>query len=259
MDLTRLRENFYYHHLSLGRKDLPSEITLNCEKWQKIKTFKHDFFAATGLYENSSGEKIVLKIFRPRSFLGIPYQWLSLFEASHEEKAYRMLQDTGNVPEYYGRYGKTGIIHEYVPGKHLNRGTSVSENFFPDLEKFFLKIHQKGMAYLDTNKPDNIIVGDDGKPYLIDFQITWIQPRFPVNIITWPLFKIFKNSDLYHIRKHWRKIYPGKMTREELDAIRPWYIKIHRKIANPLRVLRRSYLRKIETWGSEKPEGSEKH
>jgi serine/threonine protein kinase len=250
---------FYEHHLALGNKELPDTVIVSGKSWQKVKIFKHDFFAATGMYKNIDGEVSVLKIFRPRSFLLLPYWLLSILEARHEEKVYLKMQDTGHVPKWIGRFGRSGIMHEYVPGCHLTRGTKVKEDFFPELEALLKTMHSRGMAYLDTNKPDNIIVGDDGKCYLIDFQITWVQPPFPLSLITYPVFAIFKDSDLYHIKKHWRKIYPGNISTEEFNKSRPLYIKIHRLFADPIRVIRRAYLRKIEEGAENKPDGSAKH
>lgn len=259
MTRATLKQWFYEQHLALGNKELPVSIEVEGESWEKVKTFKHDFFAATGLYRNESGKTLVLKVFRQHSFFLLPYQLLSILERRHEEKIYMTLQDTGHVPRWIGRYGMTGFMHEFVPGVHLNKGTVVKDDFFPELEKLLRTMHHRGLAYLDTNKPDNIIVGDDGKCYLIDFQITWRQPLFPFNLITWPLFTIFKDSDLYHLRKHWRKIVPGSISDEEFIRLRPWYIKIHRCIANPVRVLRRAYLRKVESGAENKPEGADKH
>jgi len=250
----------YNHILALGGREMPEQVDLNGRSWLKVKTFKQDFFAATGLYEDaSSKEKAVLKLFRDHSYYGIPYQWLSIFEAKHEEKVYLKLQDTGHVPKWIGRYGKTGIMHEYIPGKDLDFNTKIEDDFFPKLEKLLSVMHERGMAYLDTNKPDNILIGDDGNCYLIDFQITWHQPPFPLNILTYPLFCIFKDSDFYHILKHKRKFYPHKISKEDLYNRKPWYIKIHREIANPIRSIRRAYLKKVEKEADYHPEGADKH
>ena len=41
------------------------------------------------------------------------------------------------------------------------------------LHDLLREIHRRNVAYVDTNKPENILLGDDGRPYLIDFQISW--------------------------------------------------------------------------------------
>ncbi len=250
----------YNRILALNGENMPDEIEADGIKWLRLKTFKHDFFAATGLYESRDGDRqAVLKIFRPYSYKGLPYGWLSRWEARHEEKIYLKLQDTGHVPGWIGRYGKTGIMHEFIPGHDLLYGADIKFEFFDQVDELLEVMHRRGLAYLDTNKPDNILVGDDGRAYLIDFQITWLQPFFPLNILTWPLFTVFKDSDLYHMMKHRRKFFPDKVSREALDRRRPWYIKIHRAFANPIRYWRRRYLRSVETQADSRPEGHARH
>ncbi|MFA6290728.1 MAG: hypothetical protein WC637_03040 [Victivallales bacterium] len=249
----------YDNLLALRGKEIPDEFDTDGVRWRKLKAFKHDFFAATGLYESEKGRKAVLKIFRPYSYMGIPYALLSRWQAAHEEKVYKRLQDTDCVPKWIGRFQKTGIIHEYVPGNDLSAKSSLREDFFGELEKLLRLMHSRGISYLDTNKPDNILVGDDGKPYLIDFQITWVQPPFPLNLLTYPLFYIFKNSDIYHMCKHMRKFSPGSISDGDFEKMRPWYIKLHRLIATPVRRRRRDYLRKVEKNAAHHPEGAERH
>lgn len=249
----------YDRLLALGGNEIPEEMDAGGRKWRRLKAFKHDFFAATGLYQSSDGSKAVLKIFRPASYYGIPYGLLSRWQAAHEERIYKKLQDTAAVPRWIGRYGRTGIVHEFVPGQDLARDVKLPDDFFERLEALLRIMHSRGMSYLDTNKPDNILVGEDGNPYLIDFQITWLQPFFPLNLITYPLFCIFRNSDIYHLKKHIRKFSPGKINDEEFEKMRPWYIRLHRIIATPIRKKRRKYLRKVEEEAGHHPDGAERH
>ena len=73
--------------LALHGKEIPDDFDAGGVRWRKIKAFKHDFFAATGLYESEKGRMAVLKIFRPYSYMGIPYGLLSRWQAAHEENA----------------------------------------------------------------------------------------------------------------------------------------------------------------------------
>ncbi len=250
----------YERLLALNGAEMPAKIEADGASWTREKVFKHDFFAATGMYKASDGRTGVLKIFRPFPYMLFPVQWLSRFQARHEEKVYLALQDTGSVPKWHGRVGATGILHEFVPGSHLNSCEKVKDSFFEDLRALLKKMHGRGIAYVDTNKPDNIIVAErDGSPLLIDFQITWVQPPFPLCLLTLPIFHIFKCSDMYHAFKHERKRHPERITREMVDAARPWYLNLHRLVANPVRKIRRAYLRKVEEEAQKRPEGSERH
>ena len=256
MDAQRRYESL----LALKGAEMPESFDADNAKWSRIKVFKHDFFAATGMYQASDGRMGVLKIFRPFPYMLIPVQWLSILQAKHEEKVYLALQDTPNVPKWFGRVGPTGILHEFVPGSHLNCCEKVNDNFFEELRALLKTMHSRNIAYVDTNKPDNIIVAEpDGRPLLIDFQITWVQPPFPLSILTQPIFHIFKASDMYHAFKHEHKRRPDKITREMVDDARPWYLNLHRIFANPIRRVRRNYLRKIEAEAKARPEGSERH
>ena len=239
---------------------MPERIEADGSAWTRAKVFKHDFFAATGLYKAEDGRTGVLKIFRPFPYLLIPVQWLSSLQARHEEKIYLALQDTGSVPKWFGRVGPTGILHEFVPGCHINQCEKLKGSFFEELRALLKTMHSRGIAYADTNKPDNIIVAEpDGRPLLIDFQITWAQPPFPLCVLTLPIFQILKASDMYHAFKHEHKRHPERITREMVDSVRPWYLNLHRLFANPVREMRRDYLRKVETEAKARPEGSERH
>jgi len=249
----------YERLLALDGKEMPDSVEAAGSVWRRAKVFKHDFFAATGLYEDAAGRRAVLKIFRPCPYLFLPVHWLSPFQARHEEKVYTALKDTKSVPKFHGRIGPTGILHEFLPGKTLKECESVKESFFEELRELLRLMHSRGIAYVDTNKPDNILVGDDGSPFLIDFQITWVQPPSPWGLPLLPLFKIFKDMDFYHALKHERKFHPEKVSKEAIESLRPWYLKLHRLVADPVRNVRRAWLRKVEAEASSKPEGSERH
>src|SRR5437763_754353 len=72
---------------------------------------------------------------------------------------------------------------------------------FTALEELLDHVHRRGMAYVDLHKRENILVGEDGRLYLLDFQISfcmrawWPANALPVRI----LLKILQQSDRYHL------------------------------------------------------------
>ncbi len=225
-----------------------------------MKTFKHDFFAATGLYRGPDG-LAVLKLGRRGGFLGFPLAWIGEFLASREAAMYRRVQHLPNVPRYIGRVGANGFLHAYVPGRPLRRDDVPPDGFFPELESLLAQLHARDIAYVDLNKRENILLGDDGRPYLIDFQISVYLPRRGVGRLPplrWLLAR-FQHADEYHCLKHKRRARPDQLTDEQrrnATRISPW-IALHRFVARPLTQLRRRVLARLRRSESATVAGSD--
>lgn len=235
--------------LALGRESLPETIELDSGVYRLETVFKHDFFAATSRYVGDNG-KVVLKIGRKAWFGIVPLGWIGRWHAAYESAAYQHLDDLDAVPKFLGRYGRHGFIHEYIEGHPLRKGEQAPDDFFERLRGAIQAIHDRGMAYVDLEKCENVIVGDDGRPYLIDFQISWRIPRrfggelSPMRLIR----RRLQNSDWYHIRKLQRRTRPDQMTEDELRASyqKPWYVRLHGKLTRPFTLVRRRLLNKID-------------
>ena len=136
--------------------------------------------------------------------------------------------------------------HEYVQGHPLARGERVADTFFPRLSKVLGIIHARHIAVVDLNKRENILVGEDGQPHLIDFQISFRLPdRWPGNAApARGMLRILQRADLYHLSKHIRAHRPDQVTAGELEWVtqRPWAIRLWRCISTPFQFLRRRLL-----------------
>lgn len=227
---------------------MPAAVRCNSEVWQHVETFKHDFFAATGMYR--CGDRVgVLKMGRITDVFTVPTRWIGRFLARREAHMYEQLDGTAGIPRWIGRVSDTGILHEFVPGHPLGRDERVSDTFFTELLDLVALIHARDMAYVDLNKRQNIIVGDDGRPYLIDFQISLHLPAVgwkKLPPVRWLLGR-FQSADWYHCLKHKRRVRPDLLTdaeRSEVEQLSPW-IKLHRFIARPLTQLRRRTLKRL--------------
>ena len=234
---------------ALGRDELPDRIELDSTTYTRVRTFKHDFFAATGLYEGA-GRKVIVKLGRRGGFLGLPLGWAGRLLSVHEADLLNRLADLDGVPELIGIYQGTGVVRAHIPGDELQPGNPVNDEFFERLARMIDTIHQRQMAYVDLEKRHNVLVGDDGRPYLIDFQISW---PWPVGWLgrTGPgrwLCRQFQKGDLYHLAKLRRRFRPDQMTTAELAASyrRPWPVRIHRRLTRPLTRFRRWVLAKVD-------------
>jgi hypothetical protein len=250
------------HHqwYACGKKPLPDQITVGENSYRLSQVFKNDFFAATALYEYSNKppepriptpQQIILKLNRQQHFLGLPLAWLGEMLCSHQISILRRLNHLNATPRFIARYGPTGLIYQYIPGRTLKENKQkLPDDFFDRLLRLLRQIHNAGVVYLDTNKRDNIILGPDGRPHLVDFQISLhIGKRFLFSRrLAEFLRNTLQNADLYHFYKHKRKLAPELLTPDEYPLSRPTSkaIRLHRLAATPLRNLRRNLLRRLQ-------------
>ena len=235
--------------LALGKEPPPAEIELDDARYRRTRIFKHDFFAYTGLYEGPAG-RVVLKIGRMAPFFGLPLGWIGRLHSWHESHVFRAVDDLEIVPRFTGRWRRHGITHEFVEGHALEKGERVRDDFFVLLSAGLAEMHRRGLAYVDLEKYENVLVGADGRPYLFDFQISWRWPfaflreRWPV---TW-IARRFQAGDRYHLAKLQLRTRPDLLTSEEIAAVRkkPFLVRLHAGLTRPLTLMRRFVLRHVD-------------
>ncbi len=234
---------------ALGRSCFPQTLDLPEGRYELVHVFKHDFFAATGLLRRRDGHQVVLKINRMADLLGLPGRWIGRFLARREALIYQALADLEPVPRFMGLWGDCGFVHEYVVGHPMRADEAVGDEFFGALEQIIDRMHARGMAYVDLEKCENIIVDHNGRPSLIDFQISWHLPgrlgRLPP--LCW-IRDLLQDMDSYHLLKHRRRTRPDQLSAEQLDESYklPGYLKVHRAVVKPLQRLRRGALRRLD-------------
>ncbi|HUU82533.1 MAG TPA: hypothetical protein VM243_03415 [Phycisphaerae bacterium] len=228
---------------------MPESLDVSGVPYARVTTWKHDFFAATGLYQHA-GRGVVVKIARRGGFLGIPLNWVGRLLTRHEADLLNRLGDLDGIPRLVGIVGDNVLVHAFVPGRALHKGERVDDHFFTRLSAILAELHRRGIAYVDLEKPTNVLVADDGKPYLVDFQISWPWPlgwfvRTP--LAAW-LCRRLQQADLYHLRKLRRRFRPDQMSPRELAQSyhRPWPVRLHARLTRPLTRLRRRALAKLD-------------
>ena len=234
---------------ALPTGELPPEVRCRGRNYALVHTFKHDFFAATGTYCGPDNELVVLKIGRTTDLAGLPLSWIGRFLARREIDMYKRVDDLSGVPCYVGRVGRYGFLHAFVPGHPLGRKENVSDRFFDELRDTLAALHARHIAYVDLNKRQNILMGDDGRPYLIDFQISLHAPprgwrKFA--LLQWAL-RVFQQADDYHYLKHKARLRPDLLTPAEhaRAARKPFWVRWHTRLTRPLTLLRRRTLKRL--------------
>lgn len=243
---------------ALGRDEPPHIVTVAGRTYHRVDVFKHDSWAATALYECADADapvpRITCKFNRRQSVLGVPCRWIGRRLARREADFLRRLGDLPGIPREMGPVVVEGVIadtaaaRQFVSGHPLGHRERVGDGFFAELQTLLTAVHARDVAYVDLHKRENVLVGDDGRPHLIDFQVSFgVQPGSWSLLPRRRVLSILQRMDLYHCVKLHRKCRPDQcgLSAAELADARPRLVRLHRLIAQPLRTLRRKLLTAI--------------
>ncbi len=228
---------------ALGKSEPPLLVTVDGESFERDEVFKHDSWAATAAYKSKTGRHIVCKFNRRAAIALLPMGWLGRILASREKYFLDNLSGVRGIPKVYptvavnGQVWKNAVAHDYIPGKPLSITDRLRPDFFEKVEELLGILHARRIVYVDLHKQENVLVGDDGLPYLIDFQVS---VQLPDSVWCRPLFRALRDCDCYHLDKHrWIHRMPPASGK---SWPRPFWLQLHRQIGVPLRTLRRRLL-----------------
>jgi len=232
---------------ALGRQDLPEQVEVDGETFRLSGTFKHTFAAAVGLYERG-GELVVCKFHRQATFFGIPLHGIGRLMSIYEAAVMRRCKDLPGVPRLRLVDHRTAMGHDFIPGHPLERDTKVDDDFFPRFLELLRGMHERGVAYVDLEKPGNILLGDDGHPWLIDFQVAFYVPQRlfgETTLVRW-LRGVLQRADIYHAMKHYRRVRPDLLGREGVSNTRfkPLSVRLGNALVAPYKLLTRRVMGK---------------
>lgn len=231
--------------MALGCGGLPETVMVDGRAFRFECVFKHSFAIAVALYE-TDGEKVVIKIHRQKRFFGLPLRWLGGLMAGYEDAVLLRCCGVDGVPRRRRIDLKTAVAHDYIPGRSLRPSEPVDDVFFVRLFNTLDQIHERGVAYVDLEKPANILKGEDGYPYLIDFQVAFYWPDNlpPGNCeLTKLIREWFQRCDRYHAckHKHLRRMCQGAPAGRGNNAPlrKPWQVRAANALLAPWRMMRK--------------------
>lgn len=184
------------------------------EDYTLSEILKEDAYALTLLLDGSRGERVVFKRSRFLWYFGYrPPRFLERFLARKEISNYRKVDGIPGVPRFLGQIGDDSHLHEYVEGVTLNvYPGAVKDSFFDDLDEILSAVHERGLAYVDFAKDENIVVSEEGDPCLIDFQICLDHAGkrgLLAPFYRW-LGRRLMREDRFHLAKHRRRYRPDQ-------------------------------------------------
>ena len=165
-------------------------------------------------FEHRGGSWVV-KDFGSRSFL--VRNLIGRLLVRREVGCLRRVDGIAGAPSGAFRVDAYALAYRFVPGLTLRRTAkaAIGPEYFPLLERDLREMHGTArVVHLDLRNADNILVGDDGTPSLLDFQsyvgTRWLPP---------PLRRFVERIDLAAIYKHWARRSPETMGAERTAAL----------------------------------------
>jgi len=161
------------------------------------------------------GKRAVVKDFSVNGFLF--RNIAGRFLVWREKRAYQKLKGIKGIPAFYGVIKGPALVMEEVQGKNLHvahQTSGITQQFYSDLYLLIEMIHNAGFAHCDLKRAPNIIAGDDGRPYIVDWSASISRSEFgffPLSLI----FNRFMRDDLDAIIKLKLKYTPELVSPEE--------------------------------------------
>ncbi len=171
--------------------------------------------------------------------------WIARRLLARERRALRALHGLDGVPGEAGAIEEAAgasasdrvLVRRWVEGEPLSRAPALPEDFFDRLDELVLALHERGVCHNDLHKEANVIVGRDGLPWLVDFQLASVHARRGL------LFRSRAQDDLRHAEKHRRRYTrSGRGPRGEESAgagrgiPRSWLARAWRRVGKPVYV-----------------------
>lgn len=180
-------------------------------QWRVQQTLKSDSFGCVERLVDDEGRVLLRRVARgarlPGSGIVARYlmrrercalQALEGLEAVprlvHSLEAERTPSEQGSVPR-----PQEILVRTWVEAEPLHKSTELALDYFDHLDELVAALHARGVCHNDLHKEQNILVGVDGYPHLIDFQLASLHPGGGRG------FQTRVRDDLRHVQKHRRR------------------------------------------------------
>jgi len=133
-----------------------------------------------------------------------------------EYGALRKLIGVDGVPRLVGRLDRYALAIEHVPGVSLDRvlPAALTGDFYTDLRRVIDDMHSRGVAHCDLRSRGNVMLGDDGRPYVIDFAACVFRGRGLNPFFRW-LFGQFVLADRNAVPRIKQRLSPELLTDDD--------------------------------------------
>lgn len=166
---------------------------------------KRDLFGAVSRVRRSGGTGSVDCVQRDITSAARGVGWFARRLAAREARALTVARFVPGVPRLVSWDGQR-LVRSWLPGVPLQKSGGVERAYFREALRLLRRLHAAGLVHNDLAKEPNWLVGPDGRPAVVDFQLA-MRPRR-----RGPLFRMLAHDDLRHLLKHKRAYCPGDLT-----------------------------------------------
>jgi hypothetical protein len=166
---------------------------------------KQDSFGTVRRLPLDAGGALVDCVERDTTTAARGVRWLARRLAAREARALGALRQVPQVPRLLDWDGRR-LRRSWLAGLPLHRAGTVDTAYFREALRLLRRLHAAGVVHNDLAKEPNWLVGPDGRPALVDFQLA-ARPRRRGR-----LFRMLAWDDLRHLLKHKRTYCPDRLT-----------------------------------------------
>lgn len=160
---------------------------------QEIRELKRDLLGRVELVRDARGARV--RRVAQGAWPGAGFVARRLL--ARERRALGALEGLAGVAPLVEREPRADVLERgYVEGVPLCLAETLPRDFFERLEELVRALHARGVCHNDLHKEGNVLVGTDGRPALVDFQLASVHPR------RGRTFEARAREDLRHVWKH---------------------------------------------------------
>jgi RIO-like serine/threonine protein kinase len=165
-------------------------------KFEVVRELKRDAFGRVELVRLEAGELAIRRVACGSRAPGS--RWIARLLLARESRALEQLQELEGVPRILA-VNPGELLRSYQEGIALHATDELALDFFERLAELVVLVHARGVCHNDLHKEQNVIVGLDGRPALVDFQLA------SVHELGSRLQQSRAREDLRHVEKHRRR------------------------------------------------------
>jgi serine/threonine protein kinase len=134
--------------------------------------------------------------------------------------ALKKLVGVAGVPRLVGGIDRYALAMEHIPGRSLDgvEPGALDGGFYERLRQVIDNMHSRGIAHCDLRSRGNVMLGEDGQPYIVDFAACVFRGRGINPLIRW-VFGQFVLADRNAVLLVKQRMSPELLTEEDRAAL----------------------------------------